>query len=198
MGWIRQWLSRGGVVIDSGANVGQMVLSLAPLPGVSIHAFEPLDNACDWLLECLTRYPDWSVSVKRFGLSATDGCISLQVDGARSTARTDWYQGKDLPVTQISVMPLDDYLRDENVERVRLWKLDVEGCELEALKGARHSLRQQRIDALLIEVSAVAPVAEFLKACGYRLHLIGPGGLLTQVVDTMTPTGNMVALPVKE
>ena len=43
----------------SGANIGQMALYLAPLPGVELFAIEPLPSAADWLEECLAPFPDW-------------------------------------------------------------------------------------------------------------------------------------------
>ena len=43
MNWLRNWLSQegGGVSVDSGANIGQYVVSLSHLPGVQTFAFVP-------------------------------------------------------------------------------------------------------------------------------------------------------------
>lgn len=99
MSWLRHWLAPGGVVIDSGANIGQMLLYLAPLPGVDLFAFEPLPTAADWLDECLRHQPNWSVKVIRQGLSDSIGTLSMQIDGARSTTRSDWYGSKGFHVS---------------------------------------------------------------------------------------------------
>lgn len=77
MAWLKGWLSKGGNVVDSGANIGQMLLNLAPLRNVSIFAFEPLPFAADWLDRCLVNYPEWGVEVVRLGLSDHHGEISV-------------------------------------------------------------------------------------------------------------------------
>ena len=42
MNWIRSWLARGGVFVDSGANIGQMLLNVAPLHSVRVLAVQPV------------------------------------------------------------------------------------------------------------------------------------------------------------
>jgi FkbM family methyltransferase len=195
MSWIRRWLAEGGVVIDSGANIGQMVLYVGPMTGVEIHAFEPLDTAYEWLRECVECYPDWRVKMLPFGLSDVVEALPLQVAGAQSTTRLDWYQGKTLQQKRASFVTLDGYLRAEGIRRVRLWKLDVEGAELKALKGAEGALREHAIEAVLVEVTQYQPVRAFLDLCGYRLcRLDGSGGLVS-ADGAGTAGGNLVAVP---
>lgn len=195
MNWIRKWLADGGIVVDSGVNIGQMLLFMAPLPEVSVHAFEPLPVAYKWVSECIEGYPEWKIKLNQHGLSSSHCKIKIQVDGARSTSRMDWYIGKNFPLVEITVKTLDDYLLQEGIEQLRLWKLDVEGHELEALKGARIYLQKHRIDAILIEVSSQSEVTRFLKGCGYELYMLRPNGRLKKVVEKMTGTHNMIALP---
>jgi FkbM family methyltransferase len=196
MSWIRRWLAGGSVVIDSGANIGQMVLYLGPVAGVEIHAFEPLDTAYDWLQECVRLYPSWRVKVVPFGLSTVVEELTLQVDGTRSTVRHDWYKGKGLHQKRARFMPLDGYLASEDIRRVRLWKLDVEGAELKALKGAEAALREKAIDAVLIEVTQYREVSRFLEQCGYRLYCLDRDSKLVPTDGSAKISGNLVAAPV--
>jgi FkbM family methyltransferase len=193
MDWLRRWLCDGGVVVDSGSNIGQMCQYLAPIPGVRVLCFEPLPEAHDWIRECLAQYPSWDVSLHPFGLSDSSSLITVQAKGSRTTARLDWYQGQELARLEIRVEPLDDFARQESLDRIRLWKLDVEGHEIAALKGARALLSAKRIEALLIEVSCYE-VIPFLQGVGYELFSIGPQGGLQPVLDPTT-FGNLVALP---
>jgi len=195
MNWIRAWLADGGTVVDSGVNIGQMLLFMAPLPEVSVHAFEPLPEAYKWMSECVGGYPEWKIKLNQYGLSSSHCKINIQVDGARSTARMDWYEGKNFPLVEITVKTLDEYLQQEGIEQVRLWKLDVEGHELEALNGARKYLQKHKIGAILIEVSSQLEVTRFLKKYGYELYMLRSSGQLKKVVEKMTGTCNMIALP---
>ena len=53
--WMRRHLRNGGVVVDSGANIGQAVIEFAANPLCDIHAFEPLPEASAWLDEKRSR-----------------------------------------------------------------------------------------------------------------------------------------------
>ena len=196
MGWLRRWLNRGGVVIDSGANIGQMALYLAPLPEVELFAFEPLPSAADWLEECLARHPEWSVKVIRKGLSSADDAVVMQVDGARSTARTDWYERKHFPTLSLPMTTLDSFLEENRIPVVKLWKLDVEGHELQALEGAHRYLERQGVAAILVELSGGAEPRRLLADCGYALYRFGRRGGLVPVRGADTALGNLLALPV--
>lgn len=193
MSWIRDWLAEGGTVIDSGANIGQMCLYLGPLPGVRIEAFEPLPSAVEWLRDCLRRYPHWDVRLHACGLSDAACRIEVQVDGSRTTARMDWYQQAALPRIGIDVMRLDDFATQARIATIRLWKLDVEGHELAALRGACELLKAKRIEAIIIEISSEGVIA-FLEEHGYEVKPFaafeGPFGLAAG------PEGdNLVAVP---
>lgn len=196
MQWIKHWLNQGGVVIDSGANIGQMLLYLAPLPGVAIFAFEPLSETADWLEQCIENYPEWNAIVIRLGLSNRKENISIQIDGARSTTRMDWYVGKGLPASTIAVAPLDEFLEYSNIAKVRLWKLDVEGHELQALQGAEQHLRNHSIEAVLVEISDSSDATiEYLSNCGYSMYHIQRSGYLAPFSGISHVHGNVLALP---
>jgi FkbM family methyltransferase len=76
--WARKWVDEQSVVVDSGANIGQVLLYLAPKIRTGKYiAVEPNPIARKWLLDCLARYPQWPVNVERFGLGAAPGKASL-------------------------------------------------------------------------------------------------------------------------
>jgi hypothetical protein len=88
------------------------------------------------------------------------------------------------PVAEISVpvVPLDTLVRREQLAWPDLIKLDVQGYELEALRGGEECLRHAR--AVLLEVSfrayyagqpLFAEVVAFLGQRGFVLHAVGEG-----------------------
>lgn len=192
MNWVRGWLDQGGVVIDSGANIGQFLLYWAGMKGVNIFAFEPLPEAADWLEECLQSYPSWSVTLIRAGLSSSRTMMPIQVAGVQSTTRLDWYRQKHLKCISIDVYPLDDVLQEYGVQKVRLWKLDVEGHEMEALRGAAKALENGQIEAILIEISDEETFSH-LQEMGYTLFTTRRGRLQRQTV--FASSGNYVSIP---
>jgi FkbM family methyltransferase len=197
MRWVRQWLKDGGHAVDSGANIGQMTLSMLPLEGVTIHAFEPTKSAGDWLEYCVHASALSKVRLIRSGLSSQPGRMAIQLDGARSTLRMDWYRNAGLETETVELIRLDDYLKKVGVSSVRLWKLDVEGHELEALAGASLSLDRKAIDAILIEVSESTfdDVKSFLAQKRYELFEISGTGSLGKFVGAVKHNFNLVAIP---
>jgi FkbM family methyltransferase len=195
--WIKKWLESGGVVVDSGANIGQTLVYFAAQPYVEVFAFEPNDKAADWLEECLAYYPAWKVKVTRKGLDNMNTTREFQVAGAMSTTQLDWYVNKSLERILINVVRLDDYMIQNGINHIRLWKIDVEGAEVAALQGATRLLSEKAIDALIIELSTQTypEVKAILSANGYQLYSIGKGGKLSLINDTLIQsTTNVIAV----
>jgi FkbM family methyltransferase len=192
MNWIRNWLSKGGNVIDSGANIGQMCLYMAPLPNVRVFCFEPLPEAYEWTKKCLSCYPDWNVSLNQFGLSDQRTMITVQVWGSRTTARMDWYVGRNYKKVDIKVISLDEFASNSKIDTIRLWKLDVEGHESAALRGAKQLLERKQIEAILVEISS-DDIVPFLFDLGYSVFEIGDKGALLPI-KAANVRGNYIAL----
>ena len=66
--WIRRHLRDGGIVIDSGANIGQAVIEFSSNPRCEVHAFEPLPEASVWLKECVSQADLKNVVIIRKGI----------------------------------------------------------------------------------------------------------------------------------
>ncbi|MGE0639814.1 MAG: FkbM family methyltransferase [Thermoanaerobaculia bacterium] len=200
MNWIRAWLRDGGLVVDSGANIGQMLLYMASQTPARILAFEPLPSARVWLQDCLENYPTWNVEVLNCGLSDQTGAEILRDFGALSTTRSDWYTTESLAEVSIETHTLDALLEARDFPQVRLWKLDVEGGELQALNGARRNLERQRIAAVLVESGPgrFDELLRFFAEVGYSLFRIRKWGRLEPIgLGTPQTHGNLLALPAK-
>lgn len=71
-------------------------------------------------------------------------------------------------------------LSARGIDRIRLWKLDVERAEPRALAGATRLLRERRIDAVLVEISPETreTAGAALAVHSYRaMHVTRSGGL---------------------
>jgi FkbM family methyltransferase len=197
LNWMRSWMKPGGVFVDSGANIGQILLYIAPLPDVQGIAFEPLPEAMRWLEECVDRYSDeWQVTLIEKGLSDQSARVELQRSGPQSTMRNDWYQEKGLERVSAEVDTLDNQLHRLAIDHVRLWKLDVEGFEIAALRGAERSLARSLIDGIVIEVCPpnLGQVKSLLAQADYELFSLGSDGKLRDPPRTLDGTTNLLAL----
>jgi len=179
--WARSVLPRDAIVVDAGANIGQMLLYFAQwVPRGRVLAFEPGAEAAEWLAECLETNRHLPVELVRCALGSKACEMSLvkvgnpKTHGACSQIR-GFGEGPS-----VQVRPLSDVLGERGIDRVDLLKLDVEGFELEALAGAAPLLRRKGVRALYCELGFGhgAQIRAYLAEFGYTCHLFDARGRL--------------------
>jgi len=195
--WAKKWVQEDSVVVDSGANIGQVLLYLAPkIKTGKYMAFEPFPPAREWLNECLQRYPEWLVKVEDYGLGKKVGTASLAGQWGGDAAvgsHTELQPGGG----EIRMTTLDQYAEENSLNKIRLWKLDMEGGEEAALQGARALLKKQAIEALILETDPERfnSVAKMLETFGYFAASWKGKELLGQRVESF---GNILFLPKRQ
>jgi FkbM family methyltransferase len=180
-------LSRGNVVVDAGANIGvySRFLSKCVGPTGFVHSFEPSPENFARLQAGVAAYANVYANQMAVGDRTGDALLyvsdELNVDHRSYATEKD--QRRSVPMRMIA---LDDYLKPG--ERVDLLKLDIQGSELHALRGALRILTENPSIKLLLEfwpyglrsagVSA-RELVTFLKQHGFALYRIDSGGLVS-------------------
>lgn len=146
-------------VIDAGANVGQFARAAAEtFADASVISIEALPASAETLRANLAGQP--RVEVIQTAVGSTDGRIQffpneyslassvlpLKPDKAPSFAQIRHLSAIDVPLAR-----LDTLFRDRALRGPTLLKLDLQGFELEALKGAHETLSQ--CDHVLVEAT---------------------------------------------
>jgi FkbM family methyltransferase len=170
--WARGWIRENSVVVDSGANIGQVLLYLAPkIRSGRYIAVEPHPVARQWLEECLSRYPQWKVTVEKFGLGECAGRASLAGQWG-GDVEVGSHTELEFGSGEIEVVALDDYARQAGLQKIDFWKLDMEGAEESALRGADALLSAQAIRALVLETGRerFGGMLDMLAKHKYRPH----------------------------
>lgn len=202
---ISSLVPKAGIAIDVGAHYGDYTLALATAVGPAgrVLAVEPQQHACAILQRnvALNRFQHVSVLPIALGDSNTSARLGLHADPSRSSLGLD----TDAAET-VTVERLDDRLAREAVSRVDFMKLDIEGAELFALRGAEQTLRTYR-PTLLIEIQPVAAERlgvpgdgswRFLEGLDYRFWRMTTTGTLTPVAEPpATGADNFVAIPIE-
>lgn len=164
---LRDRLPRGGVMVDVGSFVGFEALLAARLVGPEgeVHAFEPHPASAQQLRRNVVLNRLENVHVRCACVGAAPGFGS--VVGAGLTARV-------VPGGSTPVVALDDL----GLQRVDLVKIDVEGAEVEVLRGMEMTLREQR-PVVICEIHGATrgPCEELLRAAGYRCEWLDDGGM---------------------
>lgn len=150
---VAQLLRAGATAIDVGANIGYYTALFRCLVGHqgSVHAFEanPFTAALLKLSMARNGWDDVTINAVAIGdaagnlqvrpmdldLALADASLNLGGWSLQEAAAGEW---------QIPVVPLDQYVRDNHIEKLHFLKVDVEGFELKVLDGADTVIRKLR------------------------------------------------------
>jgi FkbM family methyltransferase len=161
-------LGSGGVFLDVGANFGLLSCGLAGrhCGKVQFHLFEPNRTLIRWINRSMARYPGLDCKVNCAAVSDRSGFVVFLVnEGETGASHISEAGGGE----QIPSVTIDDYLGRENIPAVALMKMDIEGYELMAVRGAARSLQSRRVRAVYFEyfekcLIRVAPPRELIFA----------------------------------
>lgn len=139
---VRIAVEPGDRVIDAGACFGDTTLAFADAAGSGgrVHAFEIIQENLAVARHNLTLNPRFASTVCFSAEALGDRCGTLYVHGSGPGAIVSTAPSAE-PVT---VTTIDEYVRREALERVDFIKMDIEGSEAAALRGATDTLRRFR------------------------------------------------------
>ena len=181
------------VVFDIGANVGDWIWSLLSVAGrlncrnqLEVHAFEPVPSTYERLLANVKndlRSASISVECSAMSSSIGSGTMFIVGDGAGTNSLhpdTAVLYERSLVVATTTI---DHYLREHNIGAVQLLKSDTEGHDMDVLRGARESLKHERIRVFQFEYNHrwvysrnfLRDVFEFIRGLPYFLGKLTPG-----------------------
>jgi FkbM family methyltransferase len=185
---LQRILKPGMTFVDAGANMGLYSVFAGRRVGPRgvVLAIEPSAREFDILqqnakLNGLTR-------IRTIRVALSDSASELELSVAplgKSGHNTLGAFGYDTPLDhreRVQSVKLDDLIHNEGLARMDVIKMDIEGAELAALRGAAETLRQFK-PILLIEVSdralqhqeaTSADVLALLEQHGYRIYCFDP------------------------
>lgn len=154
---IKNEIYDGNVVLDIGANIGYFTLIFAKKVGSKgkVFAFEPEPNNFRLLKKNVQVNNFQNVVIENFALSENNGRINLYLS-ERDVGSHRVYQSNKVTNNFVTVkkIKLDDYLKKYSFSKnISFIKLDVEGAELDVLKGMTGILKNNKPLKILLEYS---------------------------------------------
>ena len=187
--WLERLLlsSRSRVFYDVGASYGYYSLKLAEIAS-HIYAFEPVCQTFHILRKNIEENGLTNVTPYKLGLSNRVGNAEINIfnqSGNNSLFRTDTGIRKSyvaprrlLGQQTIRLTTLDELIQDLSLTPPDLIKMDIEGGELDALRGARRTIETYQpillieYDSLLCQAAGYASsdLLADLEVHGYRVY----------------------------
>ena len=147
---LRSTLPAGAVVVDAGANIGiySQFLSRCVGPTGVVHSFEPSPGNFRRLQSATRNLANVRLSQAAVGECSGRSKLYLS-DKLNVDHRTYTSEGDSRRAVPIDIIALDDYFKPG--QHVDLIKMDIQGYELHALRGANRVLADNRNAKLLLE-----------------------------------------------
>lgn len=149
-------------VIDVGASIGDTSENFCNIfPNALVHAFEPYPPFQEFIRQKSVK--NSRIKLVPFAMAKTSGDVVMHInqsEGTNSLLKPN-IQGQDSVygellkgkgTIKIKATSLDDWIRKAGVKKVDILKLDIQGFELEALRGAEASLGNRQIMSIFCEV----------------------------------------------
>lgn len=146
------------IIFDVGANEGEYAIATADnFKGIpcTIHCFEPSVSIFAKLQQNCSRIPN--IILNNFGLTDAPGNNILFLNSEKTglssmyNRRLDHF-GIELDKRESVIMhTIDGYCQEHNISKIDFLKIDIEGGELNALKGSSRMLDQKAIKNIQFE-----------------------------------------------
>ncbi len=124
----------GDIVIDAGAYTGNTVSYFEQCVGATgkVYAFEPMQETFATLQENMGHIPH--VHLVQAGVSNTDGHVYIAEQNSPGASLTT--QGD----VRVATRSIDSFVQEQGLDRLDFLKMDIEGSEMDALKGAQNTI----------------------------------------------------------
>lgn len=171
-------VDEGDIVIDGGACWGDSSLYFAHEVGEAgkVYSFEFMPSNLEIFERNMSLNPKYSrrIDLVRKPLWSRSGePLFVEGDGPGARVVPDSRQPGTL---RVETLTIDDLVDEEDLPRVDFIKMDIEGAELEALRGAKNTLQQFR-PKLAISVyhklNDIWEIPQYIDSCGleYKFFL---------------------------
>ncbi|OLA94349.1 MAG: hypothetical protein BHW64_04245 [Candidatus Melainabacteria bacterium LEY3_CP_29_8] len=163
-------------IIDAGACSGDSALILSELTNKSVYAFEPVSSNYNNMLKTIELNELQNIVAQKKGLSSEIKKENIYIFENASSLK--YNPSNTTNIESIEITTIDDYVEQNNLN-VGLIKSDIEGMEMELLKGAFKTIKKYK-PTLLISIYHSAgdffKIKEYIANLnlGYKIKIIKP------------------------
>ena len=158
-------------IFDIGANIGYYAVQFARVacPPATVHAFEPVSAQAALLRENVGLNRLHNVVINQAAVSDRAGAQRIYVAAGSNTGQSSLARVSPHS-EQVDTVTVDEYCASRSIARIDLVKIDVEGHELQVLKGMAGMLRDGRVARVCTEAEADLLAANQASGLSPRLY----------------------------
>jgi FkbM family methyltransferase len=210
--FLNDFLKEGDCFIDIGSNIGLFSLYASGKVGPSgqVIAFEPANRTYNRLLENIHLNSLENIKPFQLGLSDRDEVLELNISSSGYEAWNTFVQTTNERFSskeKVQVKSFDHFLLENaiDVDKISLIKLDVEGFEINVLKGSAGLLSCKNAPAFMVEFTDENAISaghcchelyKLLLQYGYSWYTYDTTGrkLVPESIRVSYPYNNLIAV----
>ena len=186
---------RTATILDVGSNIGQfasLVSDLFHKENFNIYCFEPMEQSYKVLSDKFNNKKNFKLF--NYGLGKLNEKRKIYFDnpisGSASLVEHSHHFDIDKASQKtIDLDSIDNFVNINNIKKIDLLKIDVEGFEFEVLNGARQAISNRRIDSILFEFGGngigqrvfLFDIFTFFQKNNFTLFRVTPSGYLSEI-----------------
>lgn len=157
-------------VLDVGSNFGYLgaVWADSIAKNGKVMAFEPNKNLYLSISKTIEANINFKANFKIYNLAvgAKNETIRLNASSFSSNAQS---METAIETYDVEMVTLDDFLNKENIREIDVIKIDVDGIELDILKGAENLLMHNN-SIIIVETNDDMRIVEFFQELDYNIY----------------------------
>ena len=176
------------IVFDIGAWVGNTAVEYSNyFPNSIVHTFEPFPESFEKLKKKSENFEN-RIIANQVAISDKVGQATFYsnliettnslLPSTNTNSKHDYFRNNKKEI-KVDTLTIDEYCTKNNINRINIVKMDIQGAELAAMQGATSMLEASKIDIIFCEVNFIAmyensalfhELVIFLEKFGYRVH----------------------------
>ena len=189
---LRRIVKPGNTVLDIGANIGfyTTIFSKAVGPHGRVFSFEP--DAINYNRLCKSAKGLSNVQILHKAVASKTQKIVLYTSKKLNVDHRTYKPEKFDKEIEIEAVSLDEFLKNSSV--IDVIKIDIQGYEMQAMKGMTHILKNNQNISILSEFwpyglkmagSSILEYYECLKNLGFFVYLLSEKGLISLSIEAV-------------
>lgn len=189
-------IQNGWTVLDIGANIGETLMNFGRVnQGGKNFGFEPVPYLFSRLQKNLSLNNFDSIEVNNIALSNKAETLSFSMPKDQNSGgirmRKNKHKSDYGADKEVKAIQLDSFLQEKSISKVNFIKMDVEGFEMNVLKGAKDCLKNHHpvlfieVDDLMLrqQETSAKELVEFVSQFGYEVTHADTGVIISSKSD---------------
>jgi FkbM family methyltransferase len=182
------------ICIDVGANIGVTSMWMAR-QCQNVYAFEPAPENVERFHDNMAVNNVANVELIQKAVSRTNGVTQFNLFASHGHHSLDPHHLAEVKEKiDVEIVTLDHFCTERGINEIDVLKIDVEGCEIDVLMGAKDLLRNKSIKMIIFENSPILfekqnkdkrEVIHYLTDSGYDVFRLDGSRVSDDIIDNL-------------